>query len=236
MSLGWIWLDGRLMTLISALISWLMLCIFGSWAARAAGQLDSDGGRNTGSIPAQQLVSAITNVRAPEVEVRPAETKSVEEKSLEAIPLPSALELTAGTDRLIGLSEVTHQLSFFAEARYRLSQRIQLGLSAALRAQGGDRAQELALQPLIGPTFNFGGGADLGNSFYFSPKAGLTASRKTIDDQQVESATQPTVSATLGKRFAISDSVALTPSVGVIKRAASDPAYSIQPIGLSVFF
>jgi len=153
--------------------------------------------------------------------------------------LPSKLEIVGGADRLIVLSDVLNQASLFAEARYRISPRLQIGASAGFRIQGNDRTKDIAAQLLIGPTFNFGSFDEdqgLQNAFFFSPKVGATAQRENANGSTVKSGVHPTISLSFGKRFALGKSAAYAPSAGVVKQSGYAPYFVAVPIALSIFF
>jgi hypothetical protein len=173
----------------------------------------------------------------------PSETESGESKAhlapkTAALSLPSRLELTAGTDGLIQLSDVRKQVSLFAQARYRISGLIQLGGSMAYRSQSTNDTSDAAFQLLLGPTFNFpvNEAKGLENAFFVSPRLGLTTGKTMFGDIVVKANTQFTMALDLGKRFRLADGIAYAPSIGVVKERDFSASLVIQPISLSIFF
>jgi len=157
---------------------------------------------------------------------------------LKSLPLGSSIEITAGTNGLFSLSDVSSQISLFAEVRYRLTPRLQLGGSFAYRYQSANSVSDSALQGLVGPTLNLGlteeGG--LQSAYFVSVLAGVTTGQTTFGNVVQSSATQFTVAASVGKRFAITNQIAYAPSIGVVKEFSFDPNFTIQPISFSIFF
>jgi hypothetical protein len=179
--------------------------------------------------------------RDPATENTPEESVArlgLKEEAKEESFLPSRLELTAGTDGLVTLSDASNQISLFAEGRYRLNRYLQIGGSLAYRYQGGDETSASAFQALVGPTFNFGWGESrsLGNAFFVSTQAGVTTGQTKFGDVVVGSNTQATFAMHAGKRFQLGQSVSYAPSVGVVKQWSFGPSFVVQPIALSVFF
>lgn len=154
------------------------------------------------------------------------------------LPLGNSLEITAGTNGLFSLSDVSTQISLFAEARYRFSSFIQLGGSFAYRYQSTGGVSDSAFQGLVGPTINLGLGeeGELQSAYFISLLAGITTGQSSFGSVVVNSSTQPTCALSVGKRFAISKQIAFAPSIGVVKELGFDPNFTIQPVAFSIFF
>jgi hypothetical protein len=185
-------------------------------------------------VSAQQMASA--EVKSP---------AQAEQGALPALPLGDALEVSVGSNGLFSFSDVSTQISLFAEGRYRLTSLLQVGLSLTYRYQSTESVSSSAFQGLAGPVFNFALGSvgrgsngkdGIENSFFVSPKVGLTSGQTKFGTVVVGSSSEPTFALTLGKRFALSESVAYAPSIGVIKELHFSPNFTIQPLALSVFF
>jgi hypothetical protein len=217
-----------------------------------------------GGVPAPLIASAISSTHMGQAELSTAEkavakddssSEGAEASTAQAplagkpasLPLGDRLEISAGTDGLFAFSSTSTQVSMFAEARYRLSSPLQLGVSLTYRYQEMAGVTSTAFQGLVGPVFNFGlfgigsarAGVDDGgieNSFFFSPKAGLSTGQTRFNEVVVGSSTEPTFSLNAGKRFAINHWVAYVPSVGVVKELHFSPNFTVQPLSLSVFF
>jgi hypothetical protein len=157
---------------------------------------------------------------------------------LKSLPLGDSLEITAGTNGLFSLSDVSTQISLFAEARYRFTSFIQLGASLAYRYQSTNGVSDSAFQGLVGPTINLGLGEEGGlqSAFFISVLAGMTTGQSSFGSVVVSSSTELTGALSFGKRFALSKSVAFAPSVGVVKELNFDPNFTIQPVAFSIFF
>lgn len=230
--------DGRLLGAAGAIIAGA-ICgatgVLGSQVAYAAPAANAIASSIAGFETASNEVSTVRKQLEKEQGEAAAPSK-------DSLSLGSRLEVTAGTAGLFAFSGSTRQLSLFAEARYRFSQSWQFGGSLAYRYQLSNEVSDSAFQALFGPTFNFGGGSDaygghaIHDSFFLSPKAGVTLGKTAFGEVTVRSSTAATFGLTAGKRFALSESVAYAPSVGVIKEMGSSPTFTIQPISLSVFF
>lgn len=199
----------------------------------------------TGDTRANTLADNITAVSGAMNESKIEKDKTEEgttkpesqaEKKKPLISLPSRLEVIGGSDSLIKISGVLKQVSFFGEARYRLSQNWQFGGTAGIRIQGSDSQKDIAAQLLFGPIFNFGDTLNgFRDSWFTTAKGGLTAERQIVDGHQTQSSNSPTFALGLGKRFAISDKVSYSPSFAVVKQDHQAPCYVAVPIALSVF-
>lgn len=199
-----------------------------------------------GSVRAQEIVGAVSAERTAGSEIKmekpPAANpgSSVDIGKAGPLPLSSRLEVTAGADGLFNFGDVAKQIAIFAEARYRMTRFLQLGGSLAIRYQGNNlNASEVAAQLLLGPTFNFGGSDEdesIRNSFFVSPKVGVTVSRSSLNGEVVSSGADLTAALSVGKRFALGNKVAYVPSVGVVEQFGSGLGFVVQPIAISVFF
>jgi hypothetical protein len=181
---------------------------------------------------------------AAEAAERPAQPSSGE-GALSALPLGDRLEVSAGTNGLFVFSGVSSQISLFAEGRYRFNSFLQMGVSLSYRYQSDGTISDSAFQGLVGPVFNFAigqfgrsssGDGGIENAFFVSPKVGATAGRTKFGEVVQRSGTEATVALSIGKRFALSPSVAYAPSVGVVKVFNYLPNFTFQPLSLSVFF
>jgi hypothetical protein len=154
------------------------------------------------------------------------------------LPLGNSFEITAGTNGLFSLSDVSTQVSLFAEARYRFTSLVQLGGSFAYRYQSSNSVSDSAFQGLVGPTLNLGLGEEgsIQNAYFISALAGITTGQSSFGNVVVNSNTEPTVALSIGKRFEITKQIAYAPSVGVVKELYFDPNFTIQPISFSIFF
>ena len=167
--------------------------------------------------------------------VSSAQTLAAKEMAAEL--LPNRLELTAGTDGLVVLSDVSKQMSLFGEARYRFNRMLPLGGSIAYRFQVGNETSDTAFQLMVGPTFNFGTKSlSLGDAFFISPQIGITTGQTKFGEVVVNSNTQATLGLHVGKRFQIGESISYAPSIGVVKQWSFGPSFVVQPIALSLFF
>lgn len=201
-----------------------------------------------GPASARAIASGVAAQQMGASEVELASDKKAKEAgqgSKPILPLGDALEVNVGSSGLFSFSEVSTQVSLFAEGRYRLTSLLQLGVSLAYRYQATENVSSSAFQGLVGPVFNFAlgkfgragdGGEGIENSFFISPKVGLTSGQTKFGEIVVGSSSEPTFAITAGKRFALSSSVAYAPSVGVVKEMHFGPNFTIQPLSLSVFF
>jgi hypothetical protein len=151
-------------------------------------------------------------------------------------PLGSRLEITAGTDGMLVMSETSRKVSFFTEGRYRLTRLFQLGGSLAYRYQGANDTSGTAFQALMGPTINPLATTTLGSAFFISPMFGITTGQTRFGRVVVSSNTQLTGSLHAGKRFELGANVSYAPTLGVVKEWDFNPHLVVQPIAVSVFF
>lgn len=188
---------------------------------------------------ARYVASAIAAQQMGEAEVKVASQAKSE------LPLGDKLEVNVGSNGLFSFSDVATQVSLFAEGRYRIYSLLQLGMSLTYRYQSADGVSSTAFQGLVGPVLNFklgtvgradNGGDGIENAFFASPKLGLTSARVKFGEVSSRSSSELTFSLTLGKRFALSRSIAFAPSIGVVKELNFSPNFTIQPLSLSVFF
>lgn len=226
--------SARALSVVSALAG-----VFGGGPAQAA---TPDAARIVAGVTVNRVASAQVasrdelheGVKADEA-VSSAQTLASKEIASEL--LPNRLELTAGTDGLVVLSDVSKQVSLFGEARYRVSRMLQLGGSIAYRFQVGNETSDTAFQLMMGPTFNFGAKSmSLGDAFFVSPQVGVTTGQTKFGQVVVNANTQATVGLHVGKRFQIGESISYAPSVGMVKQWSFGPSFVVQPIALSVFF
>jgi hypothetical protein len=225
-------------------LAWVVALGFGiSCAAHAA---DPTAARMVDAVSVTRLAKAEVHSKAPADRELASSAGANSDVELGAVlplipaqdaPLKNRLELTAGTDGMLVLSDASKQISLFAEARYRLTRVLQLGGTLAYRHQVGGETSDSAFQALIGPTFNFGARSEsLGNAFFISPQVGLTTGQTSFNDVTVNSNSQATLALHIGKRFELGKNISYAPSIGMVKEWSFSPSFVIQPIALSVFF